>query len=215
MLHYGLLKNHAGILLCGDYSTLRALHDVVHEVNEKSPLVKNKAGDFLGLAYDLRKAYERSREVLPPPEHSPEIGTRYGVQILWPMILFQCTMLRDSLSFMPSTTRQQGLTYLLESIIESALDDDFGAKAEEILYQWGRLSTRHPWAADKIDSRCAQYCAWTKPQRKVGLAGLLMSLDAMYPATYPLYSRRGDAVPLVSPEELAAWEGLEWPDPKW
>jgi hypothetical protein len=27
---------------------------------------------FLGLAYDLRKAYEASRKVLKPPEHSPE-----------------------------------------------------------------------------------------------------------------------------------------------
>lgn len=46
MLTCQLLKNHAGIVLVGDYTTLRSLHEVVHEVNEKSPLIKDKEGSF-------------------------------------------------------------------------------------------------------------------------------------------------------------------------
>jgi hypothetical protein len=61
-----LLKNHAGIVLVGDYTTLRSLHEVVHEVNEKSPLIKDKEGFFLALAYDVRKAYEAEREIIDP-----------------------------------------------------------------------------------------------------------------------------------------------------
>ena len=46
MLSFGLLKNHAGILLVGDYTSLRCLHEVIHDVNERSPLVKDKEGCF-------------------------------------------------------------------------------------------------------------------------------------------------------------------------
>jgi hypothetical protein len=64
-----LLKNHAGILLVGDHTSLTWLHEVVHEVNDRSPLVVDKEGSFLGLAYDVRKAFERQREVIQPPKH--------------------------------------------------------------------------------------------------------------------------------------------------
>jgi len=72
-----------------DYTSLRWLHEIVHDVNDRSPLIKDEEGPFLGLAYDIRKAYERQREILPPPPHCEEMGTRYGVQILWPVLLLQ------------------------------------------------------------------------------------------------------------------------------
>ncbi|MGV1867608.1 DUF6904 family protein [Rhizobium sp. 23-156Da] len=100
MLSYGLLKNHAGILLIGDYTSLTWLHEVVHDVNDRSPLVKDKEGSFLGLAYDVRKAYERQREIIKPPKHFEEIGVRYGVQILWPVLMLQQRLLRQSLAFL-------------------------------------------------------------------------------------------------------------------
>lgn len=47
MLSYSLLKNHAGILLVGDYTSLSWLHEVVHDVNERSLIVKDKEGSSL------------------------------------------------------------------------------------------------------------------------------------------------------------------------
>ena len=58
MLQFDLTKRHAGIVLWGDTWSLRADHDLVHKVNEESPVVQNKEGFLLGLAYDVRKAYE-------------------------------------------------------------------------------------------------------------------------------------------------------------
>ncbi|MBC2774995.1 hypothetical protein H6M51_19225 [Rhizobium sp. AQ_MP] len=69
MLSYSLLKNHAGILLVGDHTSLTWLHEVVHEVNDRSPVIIDKEGSFLGLAYDVRKALERQREIIEPPQH--------------------------------------------------------------------------------------------------------------------------------------------------
>lgn len=214
MLTYDLLKNHAGLLLCGDYMTLRALHEVVHEVDERSPLVRDKEGTFLALAYDVRKAYERQRRVLPPPEHYPEIGVRFGVEILWPVALVQCAILRTSLSFIDSTKRQQALTYALEDAIESALCADFGIGAAEIIDRWKRIDPKHPWAEEKLHSRGALFSVWSKDQRKTGLAGLLASLDPMYPSFYPMWVRDG-VTDLVSPEDLDSLASAEWVDPRW
>ncbi|MBB4102942.1 hypothetical protein GGQ66_001497 [Rhizobium borbori] len=42
MLSYGALKNHAGILLIGDYTSLAWLHDLIHDANERSPTAGRK-----------------------------------------------------------------------------------------------------------------------------------------------------------------------------
>lgn len=49
MLSYGLLKNHAGILLVGDYTSLTWLHEVIHDVNERSPIVKGRLISWVGV----------------------------------------------------------------------------------------------------------------------------------------------------------------------
>jgi hypothetical protein len=214
MLTYDLLKNHAGILLCGDFRTLQTLHEVVHEVNDKSPLIRNKEGSFLGLAYDARKAYERQRRVIEPPQHFEEVGIRYGVEILWPVLLMQSRMLRASLAFIDSTKKQQAIAFSLESVIEEAIDDDFGASGPLIRERWERLDPAHPALEARLDSRGAQFCAWTKAERKAKFAGLLASFDPTYDTLYSHWLKSGE-VGLVAPEELDALTGTEWPDPRW
>lgn len=214
MLTYRLLKNHAGALLTGDYGSLKALHEVVHEVNEKSPLVKDKEGSFLGLAYDVRKAYEQQRKVIKPPSERPEIGIRFGVEILWPVLLVQCRMLRASMAFMDTTKWQQAIAYNLEAVIEAALEEDFGSAADSLKERWMHIDPAHPWAEEKLHSRGAIYCSWTKAERKKQLDGLLASLSPMYPVLYDIWVRNG-ATNLVAPAELDRWEGADWPDPKW
>lgn len=87
--------------------------------------MKDKEGVFLGLAYDVRKAYEQQREVLQPPQHYKEVGVRYGVKILWPVLLPQNRMLRLSLAFLNHSAKTQAIAYALEAIIEEALREYF------------------------------------------------------------------------------------------
>src|SRR3546814_19045701 len=47
-----------------------------------------------------------------------EMGTRYGVQILWPVLLVQHRMLRVSLGYLDHAKRHQAITYALEAVIE-------------------------------------------------------------------------------------------------
>ncbi|CAG9184034.1 DUF6904 family protein [Cupriavidus pampae] len=185
MLMYDLLKNHAGILLCGDYKSLCSLHEVIHQVNEKSVLIKDKDGPFLGLAYDLRKAYEGQRRKFKAPAHYPEIGPSFGVEIIWPVILLQCSMLRAALAFFDCTKRHQAFTFALEDLVEAALIADFGANAPEIIANWQRIDPRMPWAEEKLSSRGAQFCQWSKAQRRVGLAGCWLVWTRFIRASIP------------------------------
>ncbi|MBO0128430.1 hypothetical protein [Agrobacterium sp. OT33] len=214
MLSYTLLKNHAGILLVGDHTSLTWLHQVVHEVNDRSPVIIDKEGSFLGLAYDVRKALERQREVIPPPKHFEEVGVRYGVQILWPVLLLQQRLLRQSLAFLSHTAKTQAITYALEAVIEDALREDFGAQAERIIGLWQRVDPAQAQVFDMINSRAGIFCSWTKTQRKSGFAQLLSSFDPMYDSFYSMRLKNGEKN-LISPAEFAAWENAEWPDPRW
>lgn len=214
MLSYRLLKNHAGILLIGDYSSLCWLHEVVHDVNERSPIIEDKEGWFLGLAYDVRKAYEKQREILLPPEHFDEIGTRYGVQILWPVLLLQERMLRVSLGYLDHSRKHQAITYALEAVIEEALKEDFGPLGAPAIEHWQRLDPIFPDGFDPFDSRGAIFCSWTKTKRKRHFLNLLASFDPTYESIYPLRVRNGE-IGTLSPEELEKWANVEWSDPHW
>jgi len=214
LLSYDLLKNHAGILLIGDYTSLRWLHEVVHDVNERSPLVRDKEGMFLGLAYDARKAYEQQREVLPPSRHYEEMGVRYGVKILWPVLLLQHRLLRLSLAFLDQSAKAQAIVYALEAIIEEALGEDFGVQGNRAIPLWQRLDPAQPSVFDRLQSRGAIFCSWTKSQRKANFLQLLTSFDPMYDSYYVIRLQRGEKN-LLSPDELALWDHAEWPDPRW
>lgn len=214
MLSYRLLKNHAGIMLIGDYTSLRWLHEVVHDVNERSPLVRDKEGMFLGLAYDVRKAYERQREIISPPPHYDEMGLRYGVQVLWPVLLLQQRMLRVSLAYLDHSAKTQAISYALEAIIDEALQEDFGAQGTQATALWQRIDPAQPIVFEMLQSRGAIFCSWTKAERKRRFLQLLTSFDPMYDSYYMLRLQQGEKN-LLSPGELAQWANAEWSDPRW
>lgn len=215
MLTFQLLKNHAGIVLCGDYQTFTSLHEVIHDANDRSPIIRKKEGWFLGLAYDVRKAYEGQRRTLKSPDGYPEIGPRFGVEILWPVLLLQARMLRASMGFIDTTKHMQSHAYALEGVIEEALREDFGGDmAARIIHFWEHVDPAHPAPEERIQSRGAAFCSWTKAQRKNRLAGLLASLDYMYAWWYEQWQRNGDQH-VLSPAEYTAFEAVEWPDPRW
>lgn len=214
MLSYSLLRNHAGILLTGDYTSLRWLHDTVHAVNERSPLVKDKEGLFLNLAYDVRKAYEQQREILRPPENFEEVGIRYGVQIIWPAILLQQKMIRTSLGYFDHSRRDQAVAYALEAILYEALREDFGPDAGGVIDQWDRINLAYRDVFEQLYTRAALFSSWTKSQRKRQFADLLASFDPMYTSYYALRVSNGYKN-LISPDEFEKWTAFEWPDPRW
>jgi hypothetical protein len=130
------------------------------------------------------------------------------------MLLVQCRQFRNSLVFIDHSKEHQSVAYELEFVVEQALTTEFRENVSEIRAQWERLSARHPFLEENAETRAAQFAAWTKRERRKGPAGLLTSLDPMYPTLYPMAVRNG-SMHLVSPDEYAQWTEREFPDPNW
>lgn len=173
MLTYELLGDHEGLLLKGDYTTLRLLRSVVMDVNERSPVIKDKEGAFAALAYDVRKAYEQQREIFPPPEVLPEIGPMYGVGISWPVLLIRHQMLRVSLAYIDHTKWYQAITYALEAVVEDGLREDFGQNAQAIIDQCQRLHSEDAALLDRVDELADKFISWDAKHRAEHLIDLL------------------------------------------
>lgn len=223
MLTFNLLKNHAGILLIGDFITLETFYDVINQVNDQSGILDDQEETFLGLAYDVRKAFSGERQII---KCSREVGIRYGVEILWPVLLVQARMLRVALGFFDNTKCQQALTFALESVIEDALREDFAENASTIIELWNRIDPSHPEPEKRLDSRGAQYSLWTKKERYDKIIGLLVSFDPMYDLIYAQSISQDETVTnlkyrylsskyLVSSEDYRALDNTEWVDPNW
>ena len=63
MLSFELLPSLAGPLILASAETLQAFHEILHDVNDRSPIIRDKEGLFLALAFDVRKAYEGQRVI--------------------------------------------------------------------------------------------------------------------------------------------------------
>jgi hypothetical protein len=122
-----LLKNHEGALILGGTHDFRAFHEVVHNVIERSPLIEDKEGLFLALAYDFRKAFECQRYVRKPKSGEGFESGVVGFEILWPTLLIQGRMLRGSLGFIDTTKWHQVLAYSLEALIEDWIEARFSS----------------------------------------------------------------------------------------
>jgi hypothetical protein len=214
MLEYARVKNHAGMMLIGDYRTLRAFHDLIHKLADSSALFQEHThGEFLlGLAYDVRKAFELQREIIDPPPHYDEVGRRYGVKVLWPVFLVQVRLLREAMGFCPTDEWDQGVAFLLEHAALIGLADDIGGT--DVIESWRRLSCNPASIPDRVKSRAGVFLQWTKAARRAGLRQLLDSLDSMFEFWYerdPSVWRRG-----ISPETFhQISQSGEFPEPRW
>lgn len=128
-----------GIFLRGDYNDLRNAHNVLHYLSSTSKTLQEGTapGDWaLGLAYDLRKAYEGQRE---QSEVGSDCGAAYekatylGVKILWPVFLTQLSMFRQGAAFCPTTREVHAVLYSLEAIADFALRDRNADVADTVM----------------------------------------------------------------------------------
>jgi hypothetical protein len=203
-VQFELLKSHEGLIVLGASDDFRAAHEIIHDVNERSPIIQDKEGIFLGLAYDFRKAFEGQRIFRKPKGgDSPQTGL-VGFEILWPTLLIQCRMLRVALGYMDSGKHHQALAYALETIIETALQEDFAGVTRQILSAYERLDPAHPYLTAKAESRIEHWYRWSAKEREQGFVELLESLD---PGFESMYKYQASSAPdRMSPDE---WDAIE------
>lgn len=131
-------KNCIGFTLCGDYLDLRAANEIIHYiVNESSALKCQRNVDLsefvLGLAYDIRKAYERQREIINLDGADDKQVTYYGVDVIFPYFILQLAALRWACAFTVVNRNQQSILYGLEWAVESAMNDLDATVSSEIV----------------------------------------------------------------------------------
>ncbi|WP_298842024.1 hypothetical protein [uncultured Salinicola sp.] len=212
MLSYTPMKNLAGIRLEGDYHSLRALHETIHQMAGDERMEHKESENLLALAYDLRKAYEQMRDIIQPPKHYPEIGVRYGVRIIWPMLLVQTRQLRQALAWGPSSKTHQACAYDLEAVVETALADQFGAAAPAIEARMTHLNTRVESVIDKVDPLGGMFCSWKKKERKERMDVLMAAFDPMHGSMHDIMV--GNMRDSIAPSEIDSWRGRDWVDPE-
>ncbi len=214
MLDFKRVKSHAGMKLVGDYSTLRGLHELIHKVASSSPLLREASQSefLLGLAYDVRKAFERQRDIIKPRRYAADAGVWYGVNVLWPVFLVQVRLLREAMGFMPTDERDQGLAFLLEHATLAGLKADIGGN--EIVTQWRRLRCNPASVTVRVDARAGIFLSWSDTERKTGLGQILDSFDPMFEFDYERGPKSWQAG--ISPASFAmAAQWSDYPDPRW
>ena len=213
MLEFKLTRHHAGLVLWGDYAALDRVYEFVYRVVNESPVIEEKDGFVLGLAYDLRKAFEgqRSKAFRSNPD-----GSRcriFGVEILWPVILAQVGMLRQAMGFMPTNNLDQSIMFELEHVVETALRSADPGRAGELL-EWTRRVGLAPYAhlAAVLDSRCLYFIECPAAKRLATLPRLMETFDPMY----ALLAQGGAVMRAgIIPPDAFSDGDRPWPDFKW
>jgi hypothetical protein len=213
MLEFKLTRHHAGLVLWGDYAALERAYELVHRVVNESPVIEEKDGFALGLAYDLRKAFEgqRSKAFRSNPD-----GSRcriFGVEILWPVILVQAGLLRQAMGFMPTNRLDQSIMFELEHVVESAVRSAAPGRADELL-EWMRRVGLAPYShlAAVLDSRCLYFIECPPAKRLATLPRLMETFDPMYAL---LAEGRAVMRAGIITRDAFADGDREWPDFKW
>lgn len=216
MLQYELTKKHAGIILWGDPWEFRALHEFIHTVNEESPFVHDKEGTFISLAYDLRKAYEGQRRK-DRRVHFDDECPIYGVEMLWPTLLAQMSLLRRSMAFIPTTARNQSLVYSLEGVVESAIREACPKTADEILRLVESIGDNHRNFDDLVDTRSHYFVTLQTRERLKKLPWVLRSMTFSYDILYQNWVNSGekDAIAPAVFESIPTGILADWPDFEW
>jgi len=210
-------KYAAGVTIWGDYYDLRTLHTVIHEIVEMSPYREEVGTTVMGLAYVVRKSYERMYEEKTFGFDEMDQVTYLGGQIVWPYLIVHARLLREMAGYGNTTKLQQSQLYLLESQIEKALMD-CNPEAGRACIEW--LNQPFP-ISDKyylmyIDNVARQYV--DGPQGKARIKKLPKLLDSLNPYSneYKSFAKELELNAKshgCSPHELV--DRSEWFDFKW
>ncbi|CRP81728.1 hypothetical protein ABZR77_25835 [Pseudomonas aeruginosa] len=211
MLEYKLTPHHAGVALWGDFAALDKLHEFIHHVVEESVYIEDKEGFVLGLAYNVRKAFQGQRTQGYRSYSEDDKCRIYGVEVLWPVLLVQVGVLRQAMAFIPTSKLNQALMFELEHVVESALRMAVPVTADEVIQQIRHVgSTSYLHLDSMLDSRCRYFISLPANQRLKTLPKLMETFNPMYG-----FLAKSDMRPGIIPPSAFVEDGQEWPDFKW
>ena len=213
MLQFKLTPHHAGVTLWGDFEVLDRLHNFIHHVVNQSVHIEDKEGFVLGLAYDLRKAFQGQRSQDYRTHSEDDRCCIYGVEVLWPLLLVQVGVLRQAIAFTPTSKLDQALMFELEYVVESALRMAIPVTADEVIQRMSRIGSAPYMHVDNVlDSRCRYFIELPAKQRLVTIPKLMETFDPMY--GFLASVRSGVKSDIIPPGAFVNCK-KKWPDFKW
>lgn len=211
-------KYGAGITLVGDFNDLADLHETIHYfASENGPIAVQHDEFVLGLAYDIRHAYQGDRQIetIKYPKAS---STYFAFDTLWPIFLVQLGLLRTAASYLPTQRTHQANLYRLEACTEHALSSlDADAAKQCIRWLSDFSSLPNNYLIDFVSYQSLLYVssAKTAKGRIRRLPELLRDISPYSPA-YQSYEKELVAIAekeKCRPQDLHDF--AEWPEFKW
>lgn len=207
-------KYGAGFRLVGDYLDLRDLYETIHYfASEDGPIPPHHDEFVLGLAYDVRHAYQGNRDT-----ESIENSVYFSVDILWPILLVQVGMLRASAAYVATTKAHQAALYRIEACIEEALnaiDANISLKCCDWLHGFSLFPQDYLISFISQQTKVYVFSAKTAKSRIRNLPEIIMNLSPLSPA-YRKYEKEFMTIAeqqKCKPNELH--DNSEWPEFKW
>lgn len=211
-------KYGAGFTLSGDYNDLVDLHETIHYLaSESGPISENHYEFVLGLAYDVRHAYQGDRRV--ESMDAPNASSSYfAVDILWPIFLVQVGLLRNVAAYLPTQKSHQANLYRLEGCVENALsafDINVSSQCARWLHEFSALPENYLIDFVSYQSGLYVLSSASGKGRIRKLPSILNEL-APYSPAYQAYEGEMKAVAekqKCRPQDLHNFS--EWPEFKW
>ena len=216
MLTSAPTKFGAGITLYGDFLDLDTLHQTIHKIACDGLAEEHIANFMLGLAYDVRKAKEKQREVRTLGSEDEDSVKYKGVDVLWPYFLVQVTLLRHYAGYRDTDRRDQACLYLLESCAITSLlahDPKVGKECAELFLNFP--DPPNDYLFQYFDDRARRFVGIPEKKRFRELPALLRSLwwmSSEYEAFAAKLKQQAEKLG-CSPQELR--DKREWPNFRW
>lgn len=185
MLSVIATQNNHGILLSGDYLSMKSLHSVIQDANAVSLVTeKDREGFVFRFAQEVSAAQCGNRLILQPPLLAEEIGVRFGVNFSWIEILILLRVMRKTIGQGKMPRVDSAIINFLEALVEDCLKLTFEQTAKKILDKWIEIQIFGDNLESTLTSRVFYFDSLPASEREHALPFILASFEPQYESVY-------------------------------
>ena len=213
MLYAAPTKKGTGLELFGHADDLENLHETIHFLCGGSEGALDQHEHALSVAYEIRKAFERQRDI-----RRSEFGEQYGTQFVWPHIVFYVSYFRQLAAYRPTNKEHLANLMRLEFCLESALIEYDAKVGAEVVSLYPMVGAVNPDFYDGYVSDITYsflYEGGSGKMRFRRLPAMVKSMAQFSPEyrDYAAMLEREAKKHGCSPHQLR--DSREWPEIEW
>jgi hypothetical protein len=180
MLYACSNRKHSAIGIFGDYYDLKGVHTFVGDIASGNALPEQMREFLWSFAFDLRKAYEGSREVKKLGFDGLDKATYRGVYVYWPYFIAYLKLLRQASARRPTSRLEQATLWTLEGLCETTLSKHAPEAAKRVLHWLDHsFSFNESYINEWLIVCCRKYVEEARGKKR--LAGLVTFVSRVSP----------------------------------